>query len=153
MGPPRLVIETVSEIAYPLPLLSHKSPNEWFIPQDWKQAIHTKMFRKILLKFPSSCMSNNRVPTSCTCFFCLPLRSRMWLSRKMWLYITFPRVLSSRWLTFHRLFTVNFVTVVSCTKNNSADYSLQVWWRSIQKLRKISTEAQPSPKVQQQAQM
>jgi len=39
MGPPRLVIETVSEIAYPLPLLSHKSPNEWFIPQDWKQAI------------------------------------------------------------------------------------------------------------------
>ena len=60
---PKLLIETCNEIAYPLLLLFRKSLNESSVPNDWKQANVTPIFKK---GFRSSVEIQNYRPVSLT---------------------------------------------------------------------------------------
>ena len=53
---PKLLIETGNEIAYPLLLLFSKSLNESTVPQEWKRANVTPIFKK----GSRNCMENYR---------------------------------------------------------------------------------------------
>ena len=57
---PKLLIETCNEIAYPLLLLFRKSLNESSVPNDWKQANVTPIFKKRFQKL----RGNSKLQTS-----------------------------------------------------------------------------------------